>query len=181
MTLTADRSTSSIRISGNRKLRRARSQANAASAGGAFYDVVGQIADRGNLTPRQIGAGQWFYALLSTYHGSSAGLITGYRERVDTSAPATRSHGGSSTSEFVVMQWVLQRLHPHERRMMEWLVTYSERPAGRRSLHYYVLDVVNLDAQRQYAVPMAVGHLQALLETIAGLREQYAQTGRHAA
>lgn len=165
-------STASIRSSG-RRLRRAKLQARSSSAGGSFRDVIGTVADRGNLTPRQIAAGDWLYGLLGAWGGTTGGMVGAYSERVDSSTSGSRAFPSGWTAEFLALEKVLDGMHGAERRLLQWLVTYAERPTGRRSLQYYVTDVLGLDVARQYAIPMAVGHIQALLEAVADLREHH--------
>jgi hypothetical protein len=169
----AETTTASVRTSG-RAFRRAQAHTRASgSAGGSFRDVIGTVADRGNLTQRQIAAGDWLYNLLNAWGGTTGGLIAGYGERISGSAPGPRGQPSGWTAEFLALQHVLDKLPTAQRKLLHWLVTYAERPTGRRSLQYYIVDVLGLDVARTYAVPMAVGHVQALLETVADLRAAY--------
>jgi hypothetical protein len=156
-----------------RRARRARLN-TAASAGGSLSDILGTLVAKGSLTDRQVSAGEWFYGKLCSYGGSSGGTVAAYKVRIDSGA---RNHGQPSgwNEDHLALQWVLDNLRPHERALMGWLVNYGERPTGRRSLGYWVLEHVGMDLPRQTAVTYAVGHVQCLLETIADLCDAYAQ------
>lgn len=148
-----------------RSARRSHLNSGNKSSGGSFRDVVGALADRGSLTPRQMAAGDRLYSLLQRFGGQSGGLVSGYNGRIDAAAPPHKR--GIPMAFGDPAQVVLDHLQPSQRRLLVWLVTYSERPTGRRALHYYVTEKLGLDVPRQTASGIAQGMVSALLEAVA--------------
>ncbi len=152
-----------------RALRRARIQESRGSETG-LREVLGSLLDKGALTQRQIAAGEWLYGLINRRSGWTGSSSMNYMERIHNSRRPTSSPAGWSEADDDLI-FVLDRLRPTERDLLTFLLLFSERPTGRRALHYWITERCGIDAERTTATRWATGHVQALLNGIADLRD----------
>lgn len=103
-------------------------------AGGAFGDVVGQLGKEGHVPAPHLVSAFRLLSDMRSAHGTSAGIVPQYGERVQTSIRA-RQHppGGGNPDAFARMSRLLASLRAHERALLAWLIIHRELPRGELS------------------------------------------------
>jgi hypothetical protein len=97
--------------------------------GGPLEDIFEDLRSEGHLTARQHLAGMLLLRDLQAAHGRSAGLVGSPSEKVQTGASERICPPGGLYG-IAEMDRRLNRLRPHERRLMSRLVTCREKARG---------------------------------------------------
>lgn len=136
-------------------------------AGGAVGDVVEELRKEGHISDRQYVAVCRLLEDMRRAHGTSAGIVPEYGERVQTSVrPRGRPPGGGDPDAFNRMDRLLGSLREHERRMLGYLIVKKELPRG--SLADYGRQASGYKHNRA-ARAFATGKIRSLLESIEEL------------
>ena len=125
-------------------------------------DIIDALKEEGHLSRRQHQAGVLLLRDLRAYHGQSDGLVGQTAEKVDSGSRARLWPPGGPC--IVALDARLNRLRPHERRLMAWLIRQRELPRG--MLRDLGRDVSGY-TDRIPARAVAVGRIGALLDTLA--------------
>ena len=128
----------------------------------ADSQVLDELNAKGRLTPSRAYVAHRFLADWRHAHGSSAGLVGMYGERVSrTTAPLGPPRGANGAQER--LQAVLDRLRAHERVTINYILTPRER--SRPGLEHWGAEVSGYK-DRAMAIGAAVARIQALLDTL---------------
>jgi hypothetical protein len=91
-------------------------------------DVFEDMRAEAHLTERQYLAGLMVLRDLQAWHGTSGGIVGEVRDKVDVSTrPLLWPPGGPSIA---ALDYRLNRLRPHERRLMAFLIKHRELARG---------------------------------------------------
>jgi len=126
-------------------------------------DIISDLHSERHLTARQFRAAVLFLSDLQAAHGDSGGLVGSGTEKVQTAArERLRPPGGPHG--IVELDRRLNRLRPHERRLMTFLVTHREQARGKLSDYGRLRSGYS---KRETARAVTVGRIGALLDTLA--------------
>jgi hypothetical protein len=139
-------------------------------AGGAMGEAVEELRKEGHVSEPQWMACRRFLEDLRRLHGSSAGIVPLYQERVQTSVRArSRPPGGGDPDAFARVTRVLNSLHPHERNTLGYLIVRKELPRGSLADFGRLYSAYK---QNKTAKAFSTGVVQSLLASIACLYMQ---------
>jgi hypothetical protein len=132
------------------------------------------MVDSGRLSPAHVEIGQWFLTLLQSSFGSSGGITSAWRERVDGGTVFRSSPTGWTHAQLTI-QAILDELRQHERRTLDWLILRREQE--RRSLADF--GRVSCGYQdRSMAIAAAGERIRMLLESISEIRNRRGHRSR---
>lgn len=92
-------------------------------------DVISDLHNEGHISPRQFRAVVCFLSDWQAYHGHSGGLVGQLAEKVQT-APREPLWPPGGPVGIVEFDRRLNRLRPHERTLLRFLVTHREKARG---------------------------------------------------
>lgn len=141
---------------------RIKSRPKAPDAGGAFWDVISDLAGKSRLTTRQAGAAYRLYMAIHNT-GSRSGRSPMWQERVDSTRVATDPNVWILDAD-IESQKVLDSLSPFERGILQFLILGKSQ--SRPRLDQLGMAILNYKDANS-AQGAAVGIIYCLCESIA--------------
>lgn len=133
-------------------------------AGGAFGGVIDEMYDAGHIPDRLLVSSRRFLHDLRREHGSSAGLVGGYSERIEVRQDGRLIALGTDFDAWDRIRRVIDNLNAAEAELFAWLVSRRELRRGQLADWGRAHSGCKTD---KACTAFAAGQIRSLLESIA--------------